>query len=64
MERDYFYPANSPTGNEPRTWEMEGATDAWSAARARAKEILSAHCPKYLTDAQDAEIRARFRILD
>ncbi|WP_170763635.1 trimethylamine methyltransferase family protein [Ruegeria lacuscaerulensis] len=62
MERDYFYPALADR-NEPRTWETEGAVDAWSVARDRVKKILATHHPKYLTDEQDAEIRRRFRIL-
>ncbi|WP_170350902.1 trimethylamine methyltransferase family protein [Ruegeria atlantica] len=62
MERDYFYP-DLADRNEPRTWQEEGAPDAWSAAREKAKEVLAKHHPKYLTDAQDAEIRKRFRIL-
>ncbi len=63
MERDYFYPKLADR-NEPRTWEMSGAKDAWSTARERAKEILEKHRPAYLTDEQDAEIRKRFRILN
>ncbi|WP_037308785.1 trimethylamine methyltransferase family protein [Ruegeria halocynthiae] len=62
MERDYFYPAIADR-DAPRTWEMAGATDAWSAARDKAKEVLATHYPTYLTKAQDAEIRRRFRIL-
>ncbi len=62
MERDYFYPSIADR-NEPRTWEMDGAKDAWENARDRAKEILSSHYPEYLTPEQDAEIRNRFRIL-
>ncbi|WP_170381982.1 trimethylamine methyltransferase family protein [Ruegeria atlantica] len=62
MERDYFYPALADR-NEPRTWQEEGATDAWSAAREKAKEVLATHHPEYLTPEQDAKIRNRFRIL-
>ncbi len=63
MERDYYYPELADR-SEPRTWADEGASDAWTTARARAKEILATHHPQYLTAEQDAEIRARFRILD
>ncbi len=63
MERDYYYPEIADR-TEPRTWADEGATDAWTAARTRASEILATHHPQYLTPEQDAEIRARFRILD
>ena len=63
MERDYYYPELADR-TEPRTWADEGASDAWTNARARAKEILATHRPQYLTAEQDAEIRARFSILD
>ncbi|WP_171126145.1 MULTISPECIES: trimethylamine methyltransferase family protein [unclassified Ruegeria] len=63
MERDYYYPELADR-TEPRTWADEGATDAWTTARAHAKEILATHHPQYLTPEQDANIRARFRILD
>ncbi|WP_170771944.1 trimethylamine methyltransferase family protein [Ruegeria lacuscaerulensis] len=62
MERDYFYPSLADR-NEPRTWQEEGATDAWAAAREKAKGILDTHHPEYLTPQQDAEIRGRFDIL-
>lgn len=62
MERDYFYPQLADR-REPRTWETEGAMDAWSSARQVAREVLSSHHPEYLTPEQDAEIRRRFRIL-
>ncbi|MEM6657295.1 MAG: trimethylamine methyltransferase family protein [Pseudomonadota bacterium] len=62
MERDYFYPALADR-SEPRTWQMDGAKDAWSVARDQATEILATHHPEYLTAVQDADIRSRFRIL-
>ncbi len=62
MERDYFYPVLADR-DEPRTWEMNGARDAWTIARERARDILETHHPQYLTPSQDAEIRTRFRIL-
>lgn len=62
MERDYFYPALADR-TEPRTWQTEGAADAWTVARQHAKDILEKHHPQYLTEEQDAEIRRRFRIL-
>jgi trimethylamine--corrinoid protein Co-methyltransferase len=63
MERDYYYPELADR-TEPRTWAEDGASDAWATARAHAKEILATHHPHYLTPEQDAEIRARFHILD
>ncbi|WGW05751.1 trimethylamine methyltransferase family protein [Tropicibacter oceani] len=62
MERDYFYPALADR-DAPRTWEAGGATDIWSRARTRAREILETHHPAYLSKAQDAAIRDAFSIL-
>ncbi|MEM1298185.1 MAG: trimethylamine methyltransferase family protein [Pseudomonadota bacterium] len=62
MERDYYYPALADR-EAPVTWEERGAEDAWTRAKARAKEILASHHPEYLSTAQDREIRQRFRIL-
>lgn len=62
MERDYFYPAIADR-DEPRTWAQNGAEDAWSRARAKARDILETHNPEYLTPDQDAAIRAQFEIL-
>ncbi|MFA3920911.1 trimethylamine methyltransferase family protein [Ruegeria hyattellae] len=62
MEQDYFYPSLADR-DEPRSWTESGAADAWSRARARAGDILLTHTPAYLSDEQDAAIRARFRIL-
>ncbi|WP_170560479.1 trimethylamine methyltransferase family protein [Ruegeria atlantica] len=62
MERDYFYPELADR-QEPRTWQNDGAKDAWSFARHHAKEVLASHHPDYLSAEQDAEIRKRFRIL-
>ncbi len=62
MERDYFYPKLADR-EEPRSWAEAGATDAWTRARARAREILESHHPEYLTAEQDRDIRAAFNIL-
>ncbi len=62
MERDYFYPSLADR-DEPRTWAMSGAQDAWSRAKARAQSILAKPKPEYLTHSQDKEIRERFKIL-
>jgi trimethylamine--corrinoid protein Co-methyltransferase len=62
MERDYFYPVLA-NREEPRTWAQNGAKDAWTVANARAREILDAHHPDYLTPKQDRAIRQRFNIL-
>ena len=63
MERDYFYPSLADR-NAPITWEEMGAEDAWSRARKRAREILSAEPPEYLTSDQGDEIRRKFNIIE
>jgi trimethylamine--corrinoid protein Co-methyltransferase len=62
MERDYHYPKLADRA-QPRVWADEGALDAWSRAKARAKEVLATHQPNYLSAQQDAEIRRIFKIL-
>ncbi len=61
MERDYFYPALADR-DDPRTWSQNGGQDAWTVARAKAREILKTHHPAYLTPDQDAAIRSAFNI--
>ncbi|MCR9088461.1 MAG: trimethylamine methyltransferase family protein [Rhodobacteraceae bacterium] len=63
MERDYVYPKLADR-MEPYSWAEAGSRDAWSRARDRAQEILATHHPAYLSEEAEAEIRARFRILD
>lgn len=62
MERDYHYPKLADR-DQPRTWEENGAEDAWTRAKQRAQEVLASHHPSYLSADQDAEIRAKFNIL-
>jgi trimethylamine--corrinoid protein Co-methyltransferase len=62
MERDYHYPETADRA-QPRTWEENGAQDAWTRANIRARKVLSDHKPMYLSSQQDADIRAQFRIL-
>ncbi len=59
MERDYFYPTIADR-NEPKTWADEGATDAWTRANTRARQILEEHHPEFLTPEQERDIRKRF----
>ncbi|MGB7319266.1 MAG: trimethylamine methyltransferase family protein [Planktotalea sp.] len=63
MERDYHYPKLADR-EQPRTWQEDGAKDAWSRAKTRAKAILAKHYPNYLSDEQDRQIRAMFNILE
>ncbi|WP_135506425.1 trimethylamine methyltransferase family protein [Roseovarius aestuariivivens] len=62
MERDYVY-STLADRDAPVTWHEKGAPDIRAAARTQAREILDTHRPVYLSRAQDAEIRSRFRIL-
>ncbi len=62
MERDYHYPKLADR-DQPRTWEENGAEDAWTRANERAKHVLATHRPNYLSAEQDAAIRASFKIL-
>ena len=62
MERDYHYPKIADR-EQPRTWAKVGATSAWERANTAARLVLDTHHPSYLTDEQDAEIRARFNII-
>ena len=62
MERDYFYPSLADR-DEPKTWADKGATDAWSRAREKSREILATHQPAYLSEDQDKQIRTLFKIL-
>ena len=62
MERDYYYPALADR-DAPSAWEERGAQDAWARAKATAQGILAEHDPRYLSDAQEAEIAKRFKIL-
>lgn len=63
MERDYFYPRLADR-SAPGAWAEAGAPDAWTRAKARARRLLETHRPSYLSAEQDAEIRARFAIID
>lgn len=62
MERDYFYPTLADR-EHPRTWEENGALDAWAVAKIKAREILESHHPEYLNSEQDKRIRDAFNIL-
>ena len=62
MERDYFYPTVADR-DTPRTWQENGAADAWGRARTKASQILTEHHPEYLTAEQDRSIREKFKIL-
>ena len=62
MERDYFYPALADR-DSPEAWAAAGAKTAWDRARERARALLDARRPDYLSVDQDRAIRDRFRIV-
>lgn len=61
MERDYYYPAVA-NRDSPDVWNEAGAPDAWTVARAKAKEILDSHHPNFINREADVSIRQRFNI--
>ena len=61
MLRDYYYPELADR-NDPDVWEELGASDAWSKAKDKAREILANHHPDYVTAEQDRWIRDRYKI--
>lgn len=62
MQRDYFYPRLA-NRDEPRIWAERGAPDLRSQARARARDILDNHYPRYLDPDIDDRLRERYNIL-
>lgn len=62
MERDYFYPSLADR-DAPVTWSENGRPDAWTRARATAKNILATHHPTYLSANAEARIRDEYNIL-
>ena len=62
MERDYHYPKMADRA-QPQAWEESGGDDAWTRAKAQARAVLRDHHPDYLSNDQDAAIRAQFNIL-
>jgi len=63
MQRDYFYPKLADR-DEPRTWALNGASDAWTRARDEARRILAEHRPLPLPEKRDRDIRAKLGLAD
>ena len=61
MESEYLYPELADRSSQAE-WQDAGSADILDAARARVREILSAHYPTYIDPAADAKIRERFEI--
>ncbi len=62
MERDYLYPRLADR-SDPRSWELAGAQEARTRAKAEARHILATHRPVYLEAARESAIRAAFPCL-
>ncbi len=63
MQRDYFWPSTLTDRAQPPVWEEEGAKDMWQRASVKAREILHAHKPEYLSSEADIAIRKKHNIL-
>ncbi len=61
METEYLYPAIA-NRQSPDVWRQGGAQDIHEAARARVRQVLSTHYPRYIEPAIDEELRRRFPI--
>lgn len=61
MERDYHYPSLG-SRETPDAWEELGATDMWTRAREKARDVLATHHPDHVGHGVDARIRERFAI--
>ena len=61
MQAEYIYPEVGDR-TSPKEWAEQGSTVVTQRAKARTREILSAHYPEYIDPAIDAEIRRRLPI--
>lgn len=62
MERDYYYPSLA-NRDAPAVWNEAGAPDAWKTANEKAKEILAAHQPAYMSQKLEQEIQQKFGVI-
>ncbi len=61
METEYLYPTIADR-QSPSVWQQAGSQDIHEAARARVRQVLSTHYPRYIDAKTDAELRDRFPI--
>lgn len=61
METEYLYPRIADR-QSPDSWREAGAHDIRDVARARVREVLSRHYPRYIAPNIDEAIRGRFPI--
>lgn len=62
MERDYVYP-DLADRDPPISWSEGGKQDIWQRANQRARDMLLAPDPGYLSKAADDAIKEKFKIL-
>jgi len=62
MQTEYVYPAIADRSS-PKEWEELGKPNLLEVARQRKEDILANSHPSHISDALDAELRARFKIL-
>jgi trimethylamine--corrinoid protein Co-methyltransferase len=61
MDTEYLRPEIADRSSI-EDWEMAGSPDILQRAKARVREILSSHYPKYIDEDVDRRIRERFPI--
>jgi trimethylamine--corrinoid protein Co-methyltransferase len=62
MQTEYVYPEIADRSS-PKEWEELGKPNLLEVARQRKEDILANSHPSHISDALDAELRARFKIL-
>ena len=62
MQTEYVYPAIADRSS-PKEWEELGKPNLLEVARQRKEDILANPHSSHISDALDAELRARFKIL-
>ncbi len=61
MQTDYLYPAVGDR-KSPTEWAEQGSMDVIARAAKKVRDILATHYPSHVSEAVDAEIRARFPV--
>ena len=61
MQTEYIYPGVGDR-RSPNEWIEQGSTDVVARAAKKVREILLSHFPSHISEAVDAEIRARFPV--
>ena len=61
MESEYVYP-DLADRSSPDDWAQKGSRDMWQRASERVREVMTAHFPQHVVDADDTAVRERFPI--